>query len=142
MTITEVTDEMDMRAVYALRMMVFVVEQQIQPVEEWDNLDDEARHLLMRDDDGPVATLRWRVVEGDMAKVERVCVARRGRGTGLGAQLMDRVLADIRATPGLRRVTLGAQVSATGFYEAFGFVPEGGIYDDAGIPHQEMVLGL
>ena len=36
--------------------------------------------------------------------------------------------------------TLGAQVSAMRFYASHGFLPEGSVFDDAGIPHRTMTL--
>ena len=48
----------------------------------------------------------------------------------------------LRALPGLRRVTLGAQTQALGFSARFGFVAEGPGYDDGGIPHRTMTRDL
>ena len=36
--------------------------------------------------------------------------------------------------------TLGAQTSVMGFYASHGFLPEGPIFEDAGIPHRTMTL--
>ena len=36
--------------------------------------------------------------------------------------------------------TLAAQVSAMRFYASHGFLPEGPVFDDAGIPHRNMTL--
>ncbi len=43
---------------------------------------------------------------------------------------------------GISQVKLGAQVHALGFYEALGFEAFGPVYDDAGIPHRDMVRTL
>jgi ElaA protein len=43
---------------------------------------------------------------------------------------------------GLRRAKLGSQVHAVPFYERLGFVAEGPVYDDAGIPHRDMTMRL
>jgi ElaA protein len=40
------------------------------------------------------------------------------------------------------KVKLGAQTHALGFYERLGFTAIGDEFDDAGIPHREMVLKL
>ena len=47
-----------------------------------------------------------------------------------------------RGQPGITRAKLGAQTHAIGFYEKLGFAPYGPEYDDAGIPHRDMVLSL
>lgn len=139
MIIREVSTDADMAAVRGLRKAVFVTEQSVPEELEWDGLDGEARHLLALDAGVAAGTLRWRRV-GDLGKVERVCVAAKQRGTGLGRQLMERALAEIRATPGLKGAKLGAQVEVIPFYERLGFVAYGPIYDDAGIPHRDMTL--
>ena len=54
---------------------------------------------------------------------------------------MRAAVAECRAR-GFAQVRLGAQVQALGFYERLGFVAEGPVFDDAGIPHREMVLAL
>lgn len=124
---------------YALRHSVFVGEQKV-PVElERDALDATAIHLLARVDDRPMGAARI-VVTGDTGKIGRVCVLPDARGTGLGAALIREALAILRATPGIARAALGAQVDALGFYEKLGFTAYGEVFDDAGIDHRMMDL--
>lgn len=141
MNIVRAATAEDMAAVRRLRYDVFVIEQKVPPEEEWDDLDASATHLLARDGASAVGTLRWRALD-DCAKIERVCVARAARGTGLGAALMHAALSEIRAHPKLTRVRLGAQLQALGFYDALGFTAFGDVYEDAGIPHRMMELTL
>lgn len=124
-----------------LRRVVFIEEQGVSEEDEVDGLDDSAIHLLAFADGVPVGTARL-LVKGDKGKIGRVCVLPAARGTGLGAALIRRALEEFRAMPGLRRVTLGAQSHATGFYAALGFHPVGEEFMDAGIPHREMVIDL
>jgi ElaA protein len=56
--------------------------------------------------------------------------------------LINEAGAIARATPGITRAKLGAQIQALGFYEKLGFVAVGPVYDDAGIDHRDMVLEL
>ena len=63
-------------------------------------------------------------------------------GTGLGAALMRAAVERFRQVPGVKTVKLGAQTHALGFYERLGFTAHGPEFDDAGIPHREMVLPL
>ncbi|CTQ32646.1 GNAT family N-acetyltransferase [Jannaschia rubra] len=133
MRIAQVTD---LTAPFAIRTEVFVGEQGVTPAEEIDGMDDACLHWLATDEEGPVATLRVRVM-GDTAKIQRVAVLPRARGTGVGAALMRHVMDELRAS-GLRRATLGAQTHAMGFYARLGFVARGPTYDDAGIPHRDM----
>lgn len=140
MKVTEALSAAEMAEVRRLREVVFIVEQAVPADLEWDGKDDAARHLLIWDGAQALGTLRWRVVDGT-AKIERVCVAKAARGSGAGRVLMEQVLRDIRAAE-IARAVLGAQVPVIGFYEGLGFVAEGPVFDDAGIPHRMMALEL
>lgn len=135
----EVTD--DLAACHALRREVFIVEQDIAEDDEWDDLDDQALQLLIRDGARPIATARllW---EGDTGKIGRVCVTRDYRGRGLGADLIRFGLDHFRTEGRVSRVMLGAQCHAIPFYEKLGFAAFGPEYDDAGIPHRDMQVIL
>lgn len=124
-----------------LRRRVFIEEQGVSEADEVDGLDGACRHLLARVSGKPVGAARLRVL-GDVAKIQRVCVLPDHRGTGLGAAMIRDLIAAARATPGVRQVRLGSQTHAIGFYERLGFTAEGPEYDDAGIPHRDMILPL
>ncbi len=133
------TDEIE--TCQALRARVFIEEQGVSQAEEVDGRDGEALHLLVCDNDKPIGTARM-LVSGDVAKIGRVCMLSEARGRGLGAALIRAALTLARNQPGVTRARLGAQVSALAFYEALGFVAEGPVYDDAGIPHRDMERAL
>lgn len=130
----------DFDACLALRHEVFVREQAVPEELERDEHDPEALHLLATWDGRPVGTARMLLKE-DMGKIGRVCVLREVRGRGIGAAIMRVAVEELRAR-GLSRAKLGSQVHAIPFYEALGFVAEGPVFDDAGIPHRDMVLAL
>jgi len=125
----------------ALRRQVFIEEQGISEADEIDTLDDEAIHLLATIDDKPVGTARL-LIDGDLGKIGRICVVPEQRGTGLGAALVNAGIAHLRTIDGITRAKLGAQDHAIGFYAKLGFTPYGPFYDDAGIPHQDMIRDL
>lgn len=129
----------DIATCRALRRIVFIEEQGVSEADEVDDLDGEAEHLLASLAGEPVGSARLLTL-GDTGKIGRVCVLADRRGTGLGAALVRAAVARFRATPGITRVKLGAQTHALGFYEALGFTAIGPEYDDAGIPHRDMVL--
>lgn len=134
-----VTD--DIAACRALRRTVFIEEQGVSEADEIDGLDAQAVHILALQNGVPVGSARLHS-HGDTGKIGRVCVLQTARGTGLGAALMQFAVAQFRAMPGIRRVTLGAQLHALAFYEHLGFVPYGEVFLDAGIEHRDMVLHL
>lgn len=125
----------------ALRMEVFVHEQNVPVEDELDDLDDQAVHILARDGTTPVGTARV-VIQGETAKIGRVCIVKSARGTGLGKDLMQFALNLAAQTTQVRQAKLGAQTYAIGFYEGLGFTAFGPIYDDGGIPHRDMVKEL
>ena len=134
-----VTD--DIATCRTLRRRVFIEEQGVSEADEMDGKDDQAIHLLATVDGVPLGSARL-LVAGEVGKIGRVCVLPEARGTGLGAAVMEAAIAELRRQPGVTKAKLGAQTHALGFYERLGFVAEGPVYDDAGIPHRDMVLSL
>jgi len=133
-----VTD--DIATCRALRRVVFIEEQGVSEADELDDLDGVAVHLLATVDGRPMGSAR--IIPGNgYGKIGRVCVLAEARGTGLGAALMREAVQECRRL-GLKTARLGAQTHALGFYEALGFEAVGPVFDDAGIPHREMILTL
>ena len=124
-----------------VRRQVFTLEQGISQEDEWDDDDAIALHFVASLAGKPIGTARV-VITGTTAKIGRVCVVVPARRQGIAAALITAALDRIRGLGGIAQVTLGAQISAQGLYAALGFRPEGPIFDDVGIPHQEMVLDL
>ena len=122
----------------ALRRAVFMDEQGISQAEEMDDLDDSATHLLATIDGRPVGTARL-LITGETGKIGRICVLKDQRGTGLGARLVKASIDHLRTIPNITHAKLSAQDHAIGFYEKLGFMAVGPFYDDAGIPHKDMV---
>ncbi|WP_437735675.1 GNAT family N-acetyltransferase [Sorangium sp. So ce1335] len=120
-----------------LRHEVFVVEQAVPADIEVDELDAEAQHYVVLGGDEVVATMRIVPYE-DALKVGRVAVRKDLRGAGLGRRLLEEAIR-IAAAQGARALVLNAQVAAAPFYRKLGFVEEGPIFDEAGIPHTRMV---
>jgi predicted GNAT family N-acyltransferase len=128
-------------ACFAVRRAVFIEEQQIDEAEEWDEADATCAHYLAEDETGPLGTARL-IAKGTEAKIGRVAVMPRARGTGLGQRIMAHLLADARAQ-GFSGAMLESQVTAIGFYSRLGFVAEGPEYDDgSGILHRVMRMSL
>ena len=124
-------------ACFAVRRAVFIEEQGIPEAEEWDAEDATCRHYLAEDEAGPLATARL-IARGDTAKIGRVAVMPRARGTGLGRKVMEHLLDEARAA-GFAQAMLESQVGVIGFYETLGFTAEGPEYDDgSGILHRVM----
>lgn len=126
-----------------VRDVVFIQEQNV-PVElEHDEYDADALHILAMDTatKEPVGTARILDKGDGVAKIGRVAVLKEYRGRGIGQALMQAVFKTTRELD-FTSLMLDSQVSVIPFYEALGFVAEGGVFDDAGIPHRRMYLTL
>ena len=126
----------------AIRQQVFVQEQQIPAEMEWDAADAVCLHAVAYNRFG-VALATGRLLEHvpGVAKIGRMAVRAPMRGSRVGRAVLDALMAAARAR-GDREVVLHAQVSAAPFYARAGFVPRGPQFDEAGIPHIEMVRAL
>ena len=124
-----------------VRVAVFVDEQGGPREDEPDAWDSAARHWVVVALGQVVGTARLYRPEPGVAKIGRVALLPEFRGRGWGRRLLEAMVAQARAL-GFRRVMLDAQVSAAAFYQAFGFVPEGETFLEAGIIHQRMGLAL
>jgi predicted GNAT family N-acyltransferase len=124
----------DQRRLMAVRMEVFVVEQNVPEEIERDEFDAVCKHLLVVDGELAVATGRM-TADGHIG---RLAVLESYRGRGIGRELVQAFVARARAA-GLASVDLNAQTHARVFYEKLGFDAAGEEYMEAGIPHLNMV---
>lgn len=125
-------------ALRAVRMAVFVEEQHVPEALEWDEFDPDATHFLALDDAGePIGCIRLLPT----GQISRLCVLESLRNQGIGRQLLYAVEEEARAS-GMSELFLHAQTHATGFYEAEGFMVNGGIFLEADIPHRQMIKEL
>ena len=131
----------DLATCHDLRRIVFMEEQGVSEADERDGRDGEALHVLATLDGEALGCARI-LLNGEVAKIGRVCVLKNARGTGLGAAIILGCLDVARAQPGVTTARLGAQTHARSFYEKLGFAAFGPVYDDAGIPHRDMERAL
>lgn len=123
-------------ALARVRRAVFIVEQGVPESMEWDEADAVSLHALATTPEGvPIGTGRL-LPDGHIG---RMAVLPPWRGRGVGGAILTLLLGKALAR-GDREIALSAQLHAIGFYEREGFVPEGPVFDDAGLPHRRMVL--
>jgi predicted GNAT family N-acyltransferase len=133
-SVEKVNGEPEMSQVFALRRAVFVDEQGVPAELEYIG-DESAQHFLATGDGHPCGTARWRRTAGGF-KLERFAVLPEFRKMGVGAALLNAVMADLPDDP--VPVYLNAQLSAVGFYERYGFRRVGDVFEEAGLEHQKM----
>jgi len=130
-TVEWTSEEAKLRAV---RIAVFVIEQNIPEELEWDEHDAASVHVLAEDDGGTPVGCGRLLPDGHIG---RLAVLSEWRGRGVGAALLAH-LTELARARGDRRVLLNAQVQAMPFYARFGYEPVGAPFEEAGIPHQTM----
>ncbi len=121
-------------AIHGVRQQVFVIEQGVPAELERDALDPACHHVLAHDVDGqPIGTGRL-LPDG---RIGRMAVLPGWRGKGVGEAMLD-ALVKAATAGGLHEVHLHAQLAARDFYARLGFLPEGAVFEEAGIAHQQM----
>lgn len=121
-----------------IRTEVFVEEQNVPAELEMDQMDAVCLHAVAYDADGtPVGTGRL-LPDGHIG---RMAVRKVARGTGVGAALLQALMAQARAR-GDKLVALSAQTHAAPFYTRHGFATEGDEFVEAGIAHVNMQRNL
>ena len=119
-----------------IRQTVFVDEQKFE--DEFDETDGVATHFVMFDGDNPIGCARAFFDENEDAyHIGRVAVMKEYRGQHLGEKIMQ-FAEEYLKNEGANRVTLSAQVRASGFYKAIGYTPYGEEYFDQYCPHIAM----
>jgi predicted GNAT family N-acyltransferase len=120
-----------------IRTVVFIEEQNVPEELEWDEFDETCTHVIAESDDEYFAT--GRLLE--TGQIGRMAVLKPYRARGVGSKILENLLT-IAESHNMETVFLNAQVDAIPFYKKFGFEEEGGVFDDAGIPHKKMIKQL
>lgn len=120
-----------------IRMEVFVREQRVPAEIEMDERDAACLHALAYVDGKAVGTGRL-LPDGHIG---RMAVLKASRALGVGGAILERLVEEARRR-GMREVRLAAQTHALAFYARHGFVAVGAVFEEAGIPHQEMRCAL
>lgn len=122
----------DFDDLHSVRKTVFIDEQHIPADLEFDELDPQCHHFIVRDMQyRPIATARLT----PQGKIGRMAVLSPWRGQGVGRSLLHALIDKARCL-GLSQVVAHAQLTALGFYERYGFIVSGEVFTEAGLPHR------
>ena len=127
------------REAWLIRKRVFIEEQGVPEEMELDEYDLTAQHALAYLDSQCVGTARLVELPNKTARIGRMAVLPVHRGQGIGSELLTALL-DRGRSQQIARFELHAQLAAIPFYEQFGFIAQGEMYDEAGIAHRDMIL--
>lgn len=130
----------ELYAIIRLRNEVFVVEQNC-VFQDADDKDQSCYHLMGLYNDQLVAYTR--LVPGGVCYPEisigRVITSPAHRASGFGKELMKQSIDHAYRLFGKQPIQIGAQLYLKKFYESFGFVKVGEVYDEDGIDHIHMI---
>ena len=129
---------------YPIRKCVFIDEQGVPEEMELDEYDSSAQHALAYLNSECIGTARLLTLPGSngtVGKIGRMAVLPLYRRQGIGGKLLCALL-ELSKSQGITQFKLHAQLSAIPFYEQFGFIAQGDIYDEAGIAHRDMMLSI
>ena len=120
-----------------IRTAVFVQEQGVNVLDEYDAFEEVSQHYLVTVDSKAVATTRWRFTPNGI-KLERFAVLPTYRGEGIGKYLVEQVIEEIQKHA--KPIYLHAQIQVVEFYQKLGFEKQGALFEEAGIQHFKMLL--
>ena len=126
---------------YPIRQQVFIKEQGVPENMELDEYDPLSKHALAYQGVLCLGTGRLLRLKGNDAQIGRMAVLSAFRNQGIGKAILI-ALVVLAQSEGVTRLLLHSQVSAIPFYEKLGFKAEGSVYEEAGIPHRNMMLLL
>ncbi|MFD1898916.1 GNAT family N-acetyltransferase [Enterococcus termitis] len=125
-----------------IRHQVFMIEQGVPSDIEIDKYEASCIHFVLYDDvNTPVATCRLLPLDNQMMKLQRMAVQKEYRGKDYGRLIVEKA-EEFSKEQGFKAITLGAQITALGFYERMGYVKEGEMFLDANIEHYQMTKQL
>jgi predicted GNAT family N-acyltransferase len=138
--VVEITERPQMEQAWTIRRKVFIEEQHVPEEIEMDADDAHAFHALALDEDLPVGCGRM-VAHDGYVKIGRMAVLHERRGEGIGRNILV-FLMECAKQQGFGRAVLHAQLTAEGFYLTNGYIPEGEVFEEAGIAHRRMFREL
>ena len=134
----------ELEGAFSLRIRVFVGEQGVPADIEVDEADTDPGtvHAVAVHNGAIIGTGRLLSdVDGKGPHIGRMAVERDRRRDGIGGQVL-KFLEDQGRARGFRQITLHAQEYVKTFYAGHGYREVGDIFEEAGIPHREMVKEL
>lgn len=123
---------------FKLRNAIFIVEQNC-VYQDIDQLDLEAHHIVMCDQNKVIGCSRFFINQEDQLQIGRLALDRAYRQQALGKQLFQYTLTQSQSIFPEKTLMLSSQKHLTAFYQQFGFNPIGDEFLEDNIPHQHMI---
>jgi len=128
------SDKNQLKAAFSIRRTVFIDEQKVKEVDEFDEYESTSMFCLSYEGEEAVGTARWRISDKGI-KLERFAILKEYRNQGHGMSIMRFILNEV---PKSRAIYLHAQSTVVSFYESFGFTVKGELFVECDILHYLM----
>lgn len=102
-----------------------------------EDLSAEASELIvisLHEDEAVTGCVMMRHISNDEVKLRQMAVAPAYQGQGIGMALLH-VAQDVAEERGYKTITLHARETAVPFYQRAGYVVQGDVFTEVGIPH-------
>ncbi|MDE6357018.1 MAG: GNAT family N-acetyltransferase [Eubacteriales bacterium] len=136
-------NENNLKDVTFIRTEVFIKEQKIDEIEEFDGTDQKynSKILVLYNDNKPFAT--GRLIEiGEKLFIGRVAILKEYRGLNYGIILLEKLIEKAKTEFNHKEIFIHAQSYTKAFYEKVGFISFGEEFLEANIPHLHMKINL
>jgi predicted GNAT family N-acyltransferase len=128
----------DREAAFELRRAVFEVEQNVPRPLDRDVHDGNADHVVAFDETGRcIGTGRIVRVDHRTAQLGRMAVAAPFRRQGVGSAMLS-ALERMAWLRGVAEIFVHSQLPAEDFHRKRGYLPEGEVFQEQGVPHVRM----
>lgn len=117
-----------------IREKVFVCEFRIAPEQEFDQLDKDCEHVLLKDEANNVIATGRLCQSG---KISRIAVLMKYRQTEAATQVVETLLA-IAKDKGMEKIFIDSQLEDIHHYRAQGFEPVGQVFMQGGMAKQPL----
>ncbi|BAZ38568.1 GCN5-related N-acetyltransferase [Calothrix sp. NIES-4101] len=131
------TSSNELAAIQEIRKTVFQQEQGVDAELDFDGFDETCDLLIASLNGEFIGTVRIRMLDTKMAKIERLAVLKQSRGHGIGKKLMAEAL-EIAESKGILEVVIHAQEYIMPLHQQLGFEADGDVFEEAGIRHVKM----
>lgn len=139
--IIKVENKNDLDKCLNIRESVFTKEQGVSKeieVDEYDSLNNNCIHFLIKYKNVDVGTLRCLFQENNTIKLQRFCFLKEYRNLGIGKKILN-YIENYYKEYGNKLIKLDAQYQVYKFYEKCGYIKNSEIFIEANIKHIEMI---
>ncbi len=126
----------DLSDSFFVREEVFVKGQNIPKEEEYDAKDIDCEHIVIYDNNNPIAT--GRIVYDGKYHLGRIAVLEQYRGKKVATTLLKEMIKHLE-DKGVYEIHLSSQLYVLELYKKVGFKDYGDIYLDCDIEHKSMI---